>query len=82
MNYRKSYYLLWASFLVGILLMYLYVGVGHLVIAYLGAICMLTGIGQMIKFYRCPYCGTLLRLRGGIPKKCEACGEDLTGGKK
>ena len=70
MNYRKSFWLMWALCVAGLLLLYLFVAVGHIAIAYAGVLCMLAGLGQTVKFFRCPYCGKLWRLRGGIPKEC------------
>ena len=75
MNYRKSFWLMWALCVVGLLLLYLFVAVGHIAIAYAGVLCMLAGLGQTVKFFRCPYCGKLWRLRGGIPKECPYCGK-------
>ncbi len=77
MNYRKSFYLLWILCAVGLGLMYLYVAIGHMVLAYAGVLCMLGGFAQTLKFFRCPHCGKLWRLRGGIPKTCPECGETV-----
>ena len=68
MNYRKSFWLMWALCVAGLLLLYLFVAVGQIAIAYAGVLCMLAGLGQTVKFFRCPYCGKLWRLGGGIPK--------------
>ena len=82
MDYRKSWKLMWAALVVGLLVMYLFVWTGHMVFAYLGVLTMLAGVGQTVKFCRCPYCGAMLHLRGGMPKRCEACGKGLPGGKE
>ena len=77
MNYRKSFWLMGALCVAGLLLLYLFVAVGHIAIAYAGVLCMLAGLGQTVKFFRCPYCGKLWRLRGGIPKECPYCGKEI-----
>ena len=82
MDYRKSWKLMWAALVVGLLVMYLFVWTGHMVFAYLGVLAMLAGVGQTFKFCRCPYCGAMLHLRGGMPKRCGACGKNLPGGKE
>ncbi len=82
MDHRKSYRLMWISLVVGVLVMYLFLGTGKMLFAYLGVLIMLVGVGQTFKFCRCPYCGAMLRTRGKMPKKCEACGKDLPDGKK
>lgn len=74
MNYRKSFWLMWALCVVGLLLLYLFVAVGHIAIAYAGVLCMLAGLGQTVKFFRCPYCGKLWRLRGGFPRNVRIAG--------
>ena len=77
MNYRKSFWLMWALCVAGLLLLYLFVAVGHIAIAYVGVLCMLAGLGQTVKFLRCPYCGKLWSMRGGIPKECPYCGKEI-----
>ena len=77
MNYRKSFYLLWVLFMVGVALMYAYVAMGALPLAYVGVLCMIAGFLQTVKFFRCPHCGALWRIRGGIPKVCPECGREI-----
>ena len=77
MNYRKSFYLLWILFVVGVALMYVYVAVDVMALAYVGVLCMLGGFLQTVKFFRCPNCGALWRIRGGIPKGCPECGKEI-----
>ena len=50
MNYRKSFWLMWALCVVGLLLLYLFVAVGHIAIAYAGVLCMLAGLGQTLVY--------------------------------
>ena len=38
MNYRKSFWLMWALCVAGLLLLYLFVAVGHIAIAYAGVL--------------------------------------------
>ena len=77
MNYRKSFYLLWILFAVGLVLMYAYVASGAMPLAYVGVLCMIAGFLQTVKFFRCPHCGALWRIRGGIPKVCPECGKEI-----
>ena len=40
-----------------------------------GLILIISGMVWHVLFVRCPHCGSILRLRGGIPKHCPNCGK-------
>ena len=83
MDYKKSHRILWIC-LIGALAL----SIINCVLAYVNESAAIVGIAvavlvaaagiiQAIRFFRCPYCGKLWRLRGGIPKECPNCGKEI-----
>lgn len=85
MNYKKSYYILligiWSGFFTAFAGLYIESKADHLLIgkilALIGLILMLGGIGQALLFYKCPNCGKRLNIRGKQPHFCPECGYNL-----
>ena len=82
MNFRNSRNLMWAGFVVGILIIAL--GSGHenekVIGGFLivGAIVFFGALVQAFLFYVCPYCGySLMNVRGAVPEHCPKCGNSL-----
>lgn len=83
MNYKKSYLFLMCGLWGGIILAFIGlimgqsgIAVGN-VIAFIGLIGIVAGMGQAFRFYKCPKCGKRLNMRGRRPDYCPACGKKL-----
>lgn len=83
MDYKKSYFLLSIGVIGGAVIVFiglsLGVKIGFLgnVIAFIGLATLLGAIAQALIFYKCPKCGTLLKIRGKKPNCCHGCGYKL-----
>ena len=83
MDYKKSYYILQAGVLGGAVAVFIGLGLSMKIvllgnsIAFIGLAAMLGGILQALIFYKCPKCGTLLKIRGKKPNCCHGCGYKL-----
>lgn len=83
MDYKKSYHLLQAGVLGGAVAVFIGLGLSMKIvflgnsIAFIGLAAMLGGILQAFIFYKCPKCGTLLKIRGKKPNCCHGCGYKL-----
>ena len=82
MNFRNSRNLMWAGFVVGILIIAL--GSGHenekVIGGFLivGAVVFFGALVQAFLFYVCPYCEySLMNVRGAVPEHCPKCGNSL-----
>ncbi len=82
MNYRKSRNLMWIGFVVGILIMAFANSFANATLGgafvLVGSIVFIAALIQAFIFYTCPHCGhSLMDVRGGIPKHCPKCGNEL-----
>ena len=83
MSYKKSSFLLSIGVIAGAVVVLIGLGIGMKigflgnVVAFIGLAAMLGGIAQALIFYRCPKCGTLLKIRGKKPDYCHSCGYKL-----
>ncbi len=82
MNFKVSRNLMWASFVIGIVLFAIAIGLDsqriYKGLALAGIVVYLVGFIQAVIFYNCPRCGrSLMDVRGGIPPFCPKCGEPL-----
>lgn len=83
MSYKKSYFLLSMGVIAGAVIVFIGMSFGMKtgflgnVVAFAGLAAMLGSIVQALVFYRCPKCGTLLKIRGKKPDYCHGCGYEL-----
>ena len=82
MDFKKSRYLMWTGFALGILITL--VGTAfeneNKVYAFMavGGVVFFAALIQAFVFYTCPHCGnSLMNVRGDIPQHCPKCGKEL-----
>ncbi len=82
MNFKNSRRAMLIGFVIGIFIMIMGIGLGNekTIASFMvvGTIIFALALVQAFIFYICPYCkGSLMNVRGGIPKHCPHCGKEL-----
>lgn len=77
MNYKKSYMLLWAGLLAGVILFFMGFVQDSRPLFWSGIVVAVLGVVQTRAFYRCPHCGGRFSSHGPLVRKCPHCGEEL-----
>lgn len=77
MNFKQSYKMLNTSLALGLALCLLYRIADIRLAGGAGIIILIAGFLQTFLWYRCPYCGKPLKIKGSRPKTCEACNREL-----
>ena len=77
MDYRISYLLYHLCMMTSLFIIGLDLLAKVLWLGIVGLVIFFAGMLQAALFYRCPYCGKSLNLRGRKPSYCPECGEPL-----
>lgn len=78
MDYRTSYKVMVYCYIIAfIIALFGYCFSGGMILAILAIIILATGLIQSIFFLKCPKCNEYINVRGGRPKYCPNCGEQL-----
>jgi len=77
MDHKTSYKLLHAGLLGGAVILFVGLYLQYFVAFYIGVGIMLAATFQAWAFWRCPFCGKRLNVRGRRPTYCPNCSRDL-----
>ena len=77
MNYKTSYHLLNAIYLIGTAIILLGVFFENGVAIYFGIFVVALGAVQGYAFCKCPHCGKHFSFKEKLPKYCSECGKKL-----